>query len=183
MSYEVRERATVYDGVMSRVRVDRVAMPDGDVAEREVVEHTDAVAVVPLEANGDVVLLRHYRHPVGQRLLEVPAGKLDEEGEAIEEAARRELAEEVGLAAGDLEELIRFHNSAGWNDESTTIFLAEGVTAAATPDGFTPSAEESDLEVVRMPLAEAYGLALRGEVPDAKTAIGLLIAGARRASP
>src|SRR5688572_21925872 len=126
-NYEVRSSKVTYAGDLSSVRVDEVAMPDGDVVEREIVQHDNAVAVVALDADGNVVLIRHYRHPVGERMLEIPAGKLDVEGEAPPDAARRELAEEVGLVADDLQRLIHFHNSAGWSEEATTVYLATDV--------------------------------------------------------
>ena len=104
VAYPVEDSRVAYDGELSRVRVDRVRMPDGSLATREVVEHPDAVAVVPVEAGGTVVLLRQYRHPVVSTVLEVPAGKLDMAGEEPAAAAGRELAEEVGLSAGSLVE-------------------------------------------------------------------------------
>jgi 8-oxo-dGDP phosphatase len=175
MGFEVESSAVTHEGHLSRLRVDRVRMPDGSSAEREVVEHPSAVAVVPVDDDGAVVLLRQYRHPVGDYLLEIPAGKLDVEDEPREATARRELLEEVGLQAEALEELVTFHNSSGWTDESTTIYLATGLREA-TAEGFTAEAEEADMDVVRVPLADAAGMALRGEVPDAKTLIGLVLA-------
>jgi 8-oxo-dGDP phosphatase len=175
MTYEVEASDLAYDGALSRVRVDRVRMPDGSVAEREVVEHPSAVAVVCVDDDGQVVLLRQYRHPLRDYVLEIPAGKLDTDGEGPAETARRELAEEVGLAAGRLVELLTFHNSSGWTDEQTTMYLATDLSPA-TAEGFTPEAEEADMEVVRMPLREAVDRARRGEIADAKTLIGLLLA-------
>lgn len=179
MSFEIESSEVVYDGQLSRIRVDEVRMPDGDVASREVVEHPDAVAVVAVDGEGQVVLLRQYRHPIRSEELEIPAGKLDEAGEGRDEAARRELAEEVGLAADTLVELVTFHNSSGWTDETTTVYLATDVFPVDAPAGFTPHAEEADMEIVRLPLAEAVARTHRGEIPDAKTVIGLLLAGQR----
>lgn len=171
--YEVTGSGVAYDG-LSRVRVDTVRMPDGREREREVVEHPDAAAIVAVDDAGRVVLLRHYRHPARQTLLELPAGKVDQDGEDAAATARRELREETGLIAEHWEELVRFWNSAGWSDERTTVFLATGLSDA---DGdFTPEAEEADLEVVRVPLVDAAASAERGEVVDAKTIIGLLLA-------
>lgn len=177
--FSVESSRLAYDGVLSRVRVDEVRMPDGGLASREVVEHPDAVAVVPVEADGTVVLVRQYRHPVSQTVLELPAGKLDVAEEGPAEAARRELAEEVGLAGSSLEELVTFHNSSGWTDEVTTVYLAKDVRAVDVPAGFEPEAEEADMKIVRMPLAVAAARARRGELPDAKTVIGLLLAADR----
>lgn len=177
--YDVESSRIAYDGELSRVRVDDVRMPDGGLASREIVEHPDAVAVVPVEADGTVVLLQQYRHPVRQTVLEVPAGKLDVPGEQPADAARRELAEEVGLAATSLIELVTFHNSSGWTDEATTIYLATDVCAVDSPAGFSPEAEEADMEIVRLPLAELAARARRGELHDAKTLIGVLLAADR----
>lgn len=179
VAYAVEDSRVAYDGELSRVRVDRVRMPDGSLATREIIEHPDAVAVVPVHADGTVVLLRQYRHPVGTSVLEVPAGKLDVTGEEPGAAARRELAEEVGLSAGALVELLTFHNSSGWTDETTTVYLATDLRAVDAPADFTAEAEEADMAVVRMPLGEAADAARRGELSDAKTVIGLLLAAAR----
>ncbi len=173
--YAVEASTITHEGDLSRVRVDRVRMPDGDWADREIVEHPDAVAVVPVDAEGRVVLVRQYRHVLRGSQLEIPAGKLDVDGEAPPEAARRELIEEVGLDATGLTELVCFHNSAGWTDEVTTVYLATGLFEAAAPQGFVPKAEEADMEVVRMPLAEAVAMAERGQLTDSKTLIGLLL--------
>ncbi|HVM19182.1 MAG TPA: NUDIX hydrolase [Egibacteraceae bacterium] len=174
--YEVRSSRVTHDGVLSTVRVDQVVMPDGDVAEREVVEHANAVAVVPVEADGQVVLISHYRHAVGRRLLEIPAGKLDVDGESALEAARRELTEEVGLVAGEMRPLLHFYNSSGWTDEATTVYLAGRLAQGKADSGFTAEAEEADLQVVRMPLTEALSAVDDGTICDAKTVIGLLLA-------
>lgn len=173
--YQVRSSRITHKGKLSTVRVDEVVMPDGTVAEREIVGHDSAVAVVPVEPDGRVLLIRHYRHAIGDRMLEIPAGKLDVDGEAPIDAARRELAEEIGREADDLVELVHFANSAGWSDEATTVYLARGVRPCATPDGFTAEHEEADIEVVPMPLDEAVGLIDSGAITDAKTVIGLLL--------
>lgn len=177
--YETIDSSTAYEGVLSDVRIDRVRIPDGEVVEREVVEHDDAVAIVPLLPDRTVVLLRHYRQPVGTYLLEIPAGKLDQDGESPEEAADRELREETGLAPGDLRLLTVFRNSGGWTTESTHVYLATGVREEGSPDGFEPEGEERDLEVVRLPLDDAVSAVHDGTITDAKTIIGLLLTQAR----
>ena len=176
--FETLDSRVVHDG-WSTVRVDRVRMPDGDEAEREVVEHMSAVAVVPLFADGHVALLRQYRHAVGRYLLEIPAGVLDVEGEPEPDAAQRELAEEMGLRAERLDHLVTFENSAGWCDERTHVFLGRDLVEAAAPEGFEAQHEEADMEVVRLPLDEAVDGITRGEVTDAKTVVGLLLAARR----
>lgn len=175
--FPVVDSTVTHEGVMSTLRVDRVAMPGGDVAAREVAERPDAVAVVPLTSEGEVVLLRQYRHPIGRYELEVPAGLLDVDGESEAAAAQRELAEEIGMTAGTLERLTRFWNSAGWSDEATTVFVGRDLRFAAPDGDFVAEAEEADMQVLRMPLAEAVARARRGEIADAKTVIGLLLVG------
>ena len=178
--YEVTQSKCVYEGTLSNVRIDTVRMPDGTTADREVVEHLDAVAVVPLDDDNQVVLLRQYRPAVRQRLLELPAGILDVDGEQPEEAARRELAEEAGLAATALQRLVTFANSAGWSEEHTTVYLATGLREVAAPGDFTPEHEETDMELVRVPLEEAVAMAARGDITDAKTLVGILLTAERR---
>lgn len=179
MTYPVISSEVVFDGKLSRMRIDELRMPGGDTAKREVCEHLDAVAVVPITDDGDVVLVRQYRHPVRDYQLEIPAGMLDMDGEAPEDAARRELAEEVQLAADTLTELVRFRNSSGWTDETTIVYRADGVEPRAEPEGFQAVHEEADMEVVRLPLHDAVGMARSGQLLDAKTIIGLLLVGDR----
>ena len=174
--YEVRSSTVTHRGKLSTMRLDEVVMPDGSVAERETVEHDNAVAVVAVEPDGRVVLIRHYRHAVGKRMLEIPAGKLDVEGEAPVDAARRELLEEVGLAATELVELNHIFNSAGWSDEATTIYLAAEVRPGQAPDDFVLEHEEADLEILRVPLDQALCWIDDGEITDGKTVVGLLLA-------
>ncbi len=173
--YRVEGSEITFEGAIARVRMDRVRMPDGQVVQREIIERPDAVAVVPVDDEGRVVLLRQYRQALGARVLELPAGILDVEGESPRAAAARELVEEVGLAAGELTELVRFANSAGWATEHTTIYLGTGLREASA-EGFTAVEEEADLEVLRLPLETAVAMAERGEVHDAKTLVGLLMA-------
>jgi 8-oxo-dGTP pyrophosphatase MutT (NUDIX family) len=163
----------------SRVRIETVRTPSGEEVVREVVDHDDAVGVVALTRAGEIVLLRQYRQPLRSYLLEIPAGTLDVDGERAEDAARRELAEESGHRADGLERLATFYNSAGWSNEATHLFLANPVVPCAPPDGFTPDAEEADMEVVLLPFDQAIAEARAGSLTDAKTALGILLAAAR----
>jgi 8-oxo-dGDP phosphatase len=173
--FDTRSTRTVHEG-FSTVRIETVATPDGGVVEREVVEHANAVAVVPLNAAGEVLLLKHYRQPVRSYMLEVPAGKMDVDGEVPEATAQRELQEEIHHRASSFRHLTTFHNSAGWTTERTHVFLGTGLTAAPPPDGFEPDAEEADMEVVALPFGVALDRVRRGELTDAKTVIGILLA-------
>ena len=167
----VLQTRRVYEGRVVRLRVDTVALPDGRSAQREVAEHEPVVVIVPLDGDGNVLLVRQYRLPVEQFLLELPAGGIDP-GESIEEAVQRELREETGQRAGRLQRLAAFYASPGYCDELMHLFLA-------TELEHSPLAGDSDesIEVVRMPLADALALVEQGEICDAKTIIGLWAVG------
>jgi 8-oxo-dGTP pyrophosphatase MutT (NUDIX family) len=164
----------IYRGKVLAVRADEVAMPDGRVARREVVEHFGAVAIAAVDEDEHVVLIHQYRHPLGRRLWELPAGLLDEPGEQPRQAAGRELAEEVGLAARDWSVLVDVAASPGFTDEVVRVYLARGLSAAAhdRPVGD----EEADLVVRRVPLAEAVRMVLAGDVVNASSVGGILAA-------
>lgn len=176
--FEAVASDTRYVG-FSTVRVDTLRTPDGRQVEREIVEHAGVVAMVPVLDDRAVLLVRQYRHALGDYLLEIPAGTLDVAGEPPDRAAQRELVEEVSHRATTLTLLGSFHNSAGWSTELTHLYLATGLAPAAPPDDYAAPPEERDMRVVRIPLDEAVGRAGAGELTDAKTALGLLLAGQR----
>jgi 8-oxo-dGTP pyrophosphatase MutT (NUDIX family) len=158
----------VYEGPVASVRIDTFRHDDGEEVERQVVAHPGAVAVV---AHDDefVVLVRQPREAVGERaLLELPAGKLDVEGESPLECAGRELAEEVSMRAAEWSELKRFYTSPGFAEEEVTVFEATGLEDA----GVDPDPEER-IEVVRWPLAD-LDTAIAA-CHDSKSLIGLLL--------
>lgn len=161
----------VYSGAILALRLDQVEMPGGRIAEREVIEHHGAVAVTAVDADGNVVLIDQYRHPLGRRLLELPAGLLDEPGEDPLDAAKRELAEETGLAARNWSVLVDVALSPGFTDESLRVYLASDLYETDRPD---PELEEADIRIVRMPVAEAVRAALAGEIVNATAVAGLL---------
>jgi ADP-ribose pyrophosphatase len=171
----------VYEGRIWRVDVVEVEGPDGRF-ERDLVRSRGAVGVVPVlfdpEGVASVVLVRQYRAALDHDLLEIPAGLRDVEGEDPEATARRELVEEVGLAASRLELLTVFANSAGMTDARTHVYLATGLRSVPS-DRQGP--EEAAMEVVQLPLAEAVAMAGDGRIEDAKTIIGLLLTGRRLA--
>ncbi|WP_369141172.1 NUDIX domain-containing protein [Modestobacter versicolor] len=175
-SYEVLGSEQVYEGRIISLRTDTVAMPGGGESVREVVHHPGAVGVVALDDEDRVVLLRQYRHPVRQHLWELPAGLRDVDGEPPVETAKRELAEEVQLAADRWSLLVTQHPSPGFCDELIHLYLAEGLTEAARPDGFVVEHEELDMTVERVPLAEAVQWVFDGKVKNALAVIGLLAA-------
>jgi ADP-ribose pyrophosphatase len=149
---------------------------------REVVRHPGAVAVVALDDDGNVVLLRQYRHPVGGYLWELPAGLRDADGEPPLETARRELAEEVQLAAEHWSLLTTTYSTPGFCDELVLVYLAEGLSDVDRPEGFTVEHEELDLQVQRVPLAEAVQRVYDGDIRNASAVIGLLAAAQQRAT-
>jgi ADP-ribose diphosphatase len=159
---------TVYEGKIARVRRDQFRYPDGSIAEREVVGHPGAVAMV---AHDDlhVYLVRQPREAVGEEsLLELPAGKLDVPGESPIDCAKRELAEEIGKGASEWRELKRFYTSPGFAEEEVIVYLATDLH-----DASAESDEDERLEVVAWPLAE-LDRAIE-ECRDAKSLIGMLL--------
>ncbi|NJL95195.1 MAG: NUDIX hydrolase [Anaerolineae bacterium] len=150
------------------VRYD-LRLPNGTAWQREVLHHPGAVAIVPLKADGQVVLVRQYRLAAATFLLELPAGTL-EPGEAPAACARRELQEEAGYLPGQLDPLGRFFVAPGISQEQMDLFVARDLIPSRLP----ADADEA-LEVVEMPLAQALHLAQTGEIRDAKTLLGLLL--------
>jgi 8-oxo-dGTP pyrophosphatase MutT (NUDIX family) len=177
---QIGERTRLAGGFLRVVSATFVA-PDGFTFEREVVRHPGAVCVVPVEDGGkDVLLVRQFRAAVGRELLELPAGKLDVAGEAPEEAARRELVEEVGKEPGTLVELGRFYNSPGFSDELTICYLAQDLRPARRE---AHGVEERYLSVERLCLDDLDDLVAAGALVDAKTLVGLFLARAALGSP
>jgi ADP-ribose pyrophosphatase len=134
--------------------------------------------VAAIDDDGNVVLINQYRHPISRRLLELPAGLLDVPGEDPLLAARRELAEETGLAAREWAVLVDVALSPGFTDEALRVYLARGLYETDRPE---PEFEEADLEVVRMPVDAAVRAALSGEIVNATAVAGVLALAAARA--
>ncbi|MGH4014946.1 MAG: NUDIX domain-containing protein [Pseudonocardiaceae bacterium] len=176
--FAVSDSDLVYVGRVLALRRDQVVMPAGRIAVREVLEHPGAVAVLPLDADGSVVMVDQYRHPIGRRLRELPAGLLDTAGEDPLTTAQRELVEETGCTARDWSVLVDVVASPGFSDEGVRVFLARGLTKVGRPTG--PDDEEADLDVVRLLLDEAVRQVLAGEIVNATTVAGLLAAHAVR---
>ncbi|HEV7210805.1 MAG TPA: NUDIX hydrolase [Blastococcus sp.] len=174
--FRVLSSEKLYEGHVITLRRDTVAMPGGGSSVREVVHHPGAVAVVALDDDDRVVMLRQYRHPVGARLRELPAGLRDEDGEPPLATAQRELAEEAELAAERWSLLTTTYSTPGFCDEMVLVYLAEGLRPAERPDGFAVEHEEADMTVERLPLTEAVQLVFDGEIRNAIAVIGLLAA-------
>ena len=160
----------IYEGNIINVRVDTVRMPSGRDATREIVEHSHAVCIVPIDNEGNVVLVRQYRKPAEDALLEVPAGGV-EDGEISEEAVLRELQEEIGYTADHLEHLSSFWVAPGWATEYMHAYLATGLRESRL-DGD----EDENIEVVRLRFDEAVSMLKTGEINDGKTIAALLLA-------
>ena len=160
----------VYEGSRINVRRDIVSLPDGGTAQRDIVEHPDAVSIVAVDSDNNVVLVRQYRRAPKLFLLEVPAGVMDPGEEPIQ-TAQRELREETGFAAATLDFLGDFYTAPGILTERMYAFLATGLTEDALPPD-----EDEDIEVERVPLAKAMEMARSGELNDAKSIVSLLMA-------
>ncbi|WP_424188337.1 NUDIX domain-containing protein [Actinokineospora sp. G85] len=160
-------------GRILALRVDSIRMPGGGVADREVVEHLPAVAVVALDDEGQVVLIHQYRHPVGDRLWELPAGLVDHDGEDPLAAAQRELVEEVGIEADEWSVLVDLAVSPGFTDEAVRVYLATGLREVERPE---MGEEEADLVIRRVSLQEAVRMAFSGEIVNTSAVAGLLAA-------
>lgn len=164
----------IFAGRILRLRLDTVELPDGKHGTREIVEHAGAVAVVALDSEGRIVMVRQYRKPVEQVLLEIPAGTL-EDGEGPLDCARRELKEETGLTADHWEKVLTYYSTPGFTDERLHIFLATGLTG-----GSTQTDHDEFVETVLMPLGEAYHKIFTGQIADGKSIIGIQYAYAHR---
>ena len=165
---EVRYRGRVFDLV-----VDDIEYPSGNTSIREVARHNGGSVIVPLFENGDVMLVRQYRHPVKQYVLELPAGKLELNEDPLV-CAQRELREETGYEAGTWKKLISIFTTPGFCSEVLHIFLASGLHAL--PSGQALEEGELTLTIERYPLAKALEMIQNAEIVDGKTIFGLFLA-------
>jgi ADP-ribose pyrophosphatase len=180
--YRVLGTETLYEGRVIRLVKDTVAMPEGGDSVREVVRHPGAVAVVALDDEGRVVLVRQYRHPVGGYLWELPAGLRDADGEPPLATAQRELAEEALLSARRWSLLTTTFSSPGFCDEMVLVYLAEELSDVGRPEGFTVEHEELDMTVERVPLEAAVQRVFDGAIRNSIAVVGLLAAAQHRAA-
>ena len=161
---------TVFEGKIVTVRVDAVSLPNGVKVVREVVEHRPAVAIVPFDDNREVILVSQFRYPVGEQLLEVPAGII-EVSETPEQCADRELQEEIGYRAREMRSLGSFWTAPGFSDELMYAFIATGLEPSKLE-----SDEDEDITVVRVPVSRIREMIEVGEIRDSKTIAALLMA-------
>ncbi|MEX5284394.1 NUDIX hydrolase [Selenomonas sputigena] len=160
----------VYSGVLLHVKRDTVLLPNGHKSVREWVRHPGASAVLPVLANGDVLLVKQYRYPVGKVTLEIPAGKLDSPDEDPLACAVRELSEETGYTAGSYEKLTTIATTVGFSNEYIHIYAAYNMQPGEQhPD------DDEFIHVVKMPLSEAVRRVQNGEIFDAKSVTAILM--------
>ena len=171
--WEIRATETPFTGNKTSVRTDDVVMPDGSVVRRDYQVHPGSVGVLALDEEDRVLLIRQYRHPVRQKLWEVPAGLLDVPGENPLAAAQRELYEEAHVKAGDWRVLTDVYTTPGGCDESVRLFLARDLSTAEG-DRFAAEHEEIDLEYARVPVDELVRGVLAGELHNNCLVVGVL---------
>ncbi|WP_406009786.1 NUDIX hydrolase [Streptomyces sp. NBC_00637] len=172
-AWEIRSSETPFVGNKTSVRTDEVVMPDGSVVRRDYQVHPGSVAVLALDEEDRVLLIKQYRHPVRQKLWEIPAGLLDVPGENPLHAAQRELYEEAHVKAEDWRVLTDVYPTAGGCDESVRVFLARDLSEA-DGDRFAVEDEEADMEHARVPVDELVRSVLAGDVHSNCLVVGVL---------
>jgi 8-oxo-dGDP phosphatase len=171
--FETTSSEIHYSGKILALRTDRVRMPGGTIAAREVVEHFGAVAIVAMDDDGRIPMVYQYRHPIGRRLWELPAGLLDVNGEAPHLTAARELYEEAGLQAQTWQVLLDLDSTPGFSDESVRVYLATGLMQVGQPEAHD---EEADMTLQWYPIAEAAHRVFSGEIVNSLAVGGILAA-------
>ena len=162
---------SVFDGVLLHVKKDTVELPNGHTATREWIKHPGASAVIPILPDNNIILVKQYRYPVGKVTLEIPAGKLDIEGEDPLVCAKRELSEETGFTAGKIYKLTTIATTVGFSNEWIHIYAAEDLKSGKQhPD------EDEFINYLKMPLKEAVKMVENGEIFDAKSVVAILLA-------
>ena len=166
---ELTNRKSIYDGQIINVKVDTLSLPNGHKVERELVQKSNAVVVVPIDNNDNVLLVRQWRQPADQALLEAPAGTIDGD-EAADDCAQRELQEEIGYASRNLRALGGFWTTPGFCDEFMFAYLARDLVESKLPEDL-----DEDIQVEHIPLSRIPQLIRLGEIIDAKTIAALLM--------
>jgi len=179
--FPVAETTDIYRGKVMALRADEVVMPGGRAARREIIEHPGAVAIAALDPDDRIMMIHQYRHALGRRLWELPAGLLDVAGEQPWLAAARELHEEADLVAGRWDVLTDFYGSPGGLSEALRIFLARDLLGVHHDDRFTREGEEHGMPVGWVDLEEAHEAVLAGRLHNPAAVVGILTAHASRA--
>lgn len=165
---ETIETKTIFNGKIVKLREDQVILSNGNKATREVVEHNGAVAVLPINEDGDLFLVKQFRKPVEQEILELPAGKL-EVGEDPQDCAIRELEEEIGYRAGDIKKLTSFYTSPGFSNEIIHIFVASDLKKTQINRD-----DDELMDILEMSFEKVKNMIYNGKIIDAKTIVGIL---------
>ncbi len=176
MAWPVVSTEILGTGAITDFRQDEIETPDGERIKREYVKHPGAVAVIALDDQQRVALVRQYRHPVRHRLIEPPAGLLDVDGEDLLAAVQRELAEEVGLSAGRWDVLVDLFTTPGIIGEPLRIFLARDLADVDAPEGFIRAGEEAQMDTVWASLPDLVDAVLAGQVHNPALVAGTLAA-------
>lgn len=178
---DLHDRSTAYSGSISDMVVDSFTLPGHDRAlKREYLQHPGAVGIVALDADDRVLVINQYRHPVGMRLWEVPAGLLDVDGEPPHIAAARELAEEADLEVGKLDLLVEWFSSPGISDEALRVFIARDCTPVPPAQRHERTGEERDIVIDWVPLDDVVDAVLSGTAHNPTLVVGALAAAAAK---
>jgi ADP-ribose pyrophosphatase len=169
-SFELIRSEPIFKGRAFKIRRDHVKMPDGRQTNFDIVEHPGSVVILPIDEQGNLLLVRQYRHAAGLDLLELPAGTRDG-NEPYEECAAREIREETGMAAGKMERISDFYLAPGYSTEFMAVYIATNLTHDPLQ-----ADEDEFLQVEKLPVKKAFELAMRSEMPDAKTLAALFLA-------
>jgi 8-oxo-dGTP pyrophosphatase MutT (NUDIX family) len=181
LDWPVQDSRTLVKGHIGTFVEDDIRTPDGKLITREYLKHPGAVGIIALDDHDRVALVRQYRHPVRQRLVEPPAGLMDVDGESGLVSAQRELAEEVGLAAATWHVLIDPYSSPGIIGEALRIFLARDLSPVDAPDGFEREGEEAHMDIVWATLDDLVEAILDGRLHNPSMVSGVLAAWTARA--
>jgi len=173
MSFTVKKRDIVHKGVVFDLIVDHIEYPSGNGSVREVAQHPGGAVVVPVFDNGDVLMIRQFRYPIGKIIYELPAGKLDPDEEP-ELCARRELEEETGYRADAYEKLTAFYTTPGFCTEKLHIYLATELTKLESGQNLEEG--EESITVERIPLQQTLDMIEAEKIVDGKTIVGLFLA-------
>ena len=169
MKNKVLASETIFEGKAFDVRRDQVEIEDGRMVVREIVAHAPAVTLIPIDEFGQIWFIRQYRHPIGEYILELPAGVV-EEGESALETAKREIREEIGMAAEKIQQVGSFYLAPGYSTEYMTVFLAQGLFPAPLPGD-----DDEMITVEKMPVEEALDPRNVSLFRDSKTLASLLL--------
>ena len=170
-SFKLLKSEPLFQGRAFKIRRDTLKTPDGNETKFDIVEHNGSVIIIPIDADGNILFVRQYRHAAGKDLLELPAGTRDG-NEAYEDCAAREIREETGMAAGKLERIGDFYLAPGYSTEFMAVFLATELSHDPLE-----ADEDEFLQVEKISVNEAIQMAERGEMPDAKSLAALFLAG------